>query len=308
MQKMKNEVTALRSANLILLAIAIFALFTRGTRDNEEDKQYTQAFKNGYNIFAVPIPENIQFAGEKPPLADPDVYERLDRELHVNTYWQSNTLLMIKRANRYFPIIEPILKKNGVPNDFKYLAVIESSLTQTVSPAGATGFWQIMKTTGKELGLEINDEIDERYHIEKSTEAACKYLKDAKAKFGSWTAAAASYNMGMAGLSKAYERQGANNYYDVLLNSETSRYVFRIMAIKVIMENPKDYGFQYRQKDLYEPFKTRILVVDTSVTDFASFANSQKITYKTLKNHNPWLRQSYLNNKTGKKYELEIPR
>ena len=282
-------------------------LFTQGTRDENEDKQYVQAFHNSYGIYAVPIPTDINLAGEKPPLNDPDVLERLDREMHVNTYWQSNSLLMFKRASRYFPEIEPILEKYGVPDDFKYLALIESGLTNVVSPSGAVGFWQIMKGTGEDYGLEINSEIDERYNVEKSTEAACKYLLDAKAKFGNWTLAAASYNMGMNGLEKQLERQEATGYYDILLNSETARYVFRIMAVKAIMEDPGQYGFHFREKDLYEPLATKTIVVDSAVSNFAAFARQFNISYKTLKYHNPWLRQSYITNKARTPYQIKIP-
>jgi membrane-bound lytic murein transglycosylase D len=288
------------------LAAAVL-LFTRGTRDENEDKQYVQAFQNSYGIYAVPIPVGISFAGEKPPLADPDVIERLDREIHVNTYWQSNSLLMFKRANRFFPVIEPILKANGVPDDFKYLALIESGLTNVVSPAGAVGIWQIMKGTGLDYGLEINNEVDERYHLEKATEAACKYLLDAKEKFGSWTLAAASYNMGMNGLEKQLERQKATNYYNILLNAETARYVFRILAVKAILENPGEYGFHFREKDLYQPIPTQTVFIDTAVGHFADWAANYDMSYKTLKYHNPWLRQNYLHNKTGKRYGISVP-
>lgn len=291
----------------ILIVGLLFVLFTQGTRDENEDKQYVQAFQNGYNVYAVPIPADIAFAGEKPPLDDPDVLERLDREMHVNTYWQSNSLLMFKRANKYFPVIEPILKKNGIPDDFKYLALIESGLTNVVSPSGAVGFWQIMKTTGQEYGLEITSEVDERYHVQKATEAACKYLLDAKSRFGTWTMAAASYNMGMGGLEKQLERQEASSYYDVLLNSETARYVFRILAVKAIMEQPEMYGFHFREKDLYQPDQNRNIAIDSSVTNFAAFARKFNISYKTLKYYNPWLRQSYLTNKSGKTYKIAVP-
>jgi hypothetical protein len=282
-------------------------LFTRGTRDETEDKQYLQAFQDDYRIYAVPIPDDISFAGEKPPLADPEVLERLDKEMLVNTYWQSNTLLLFKRANRYFPMIEPILKKNGVPDDFKYLALIESGLTNVVSPAGAAGFWQFLKESGIEFGLEVNDEVDERYHVEKATQAACNYLNAAKAKFGSWTLAAASYNMGMNGLARQLERQGAANYYDLLLNAETSRYVLRIMAVKAIMEDPRMYGFHFRDKDLYAPLDYKIVEIDSAVSDFATFAKGYGLSYKTLKYYNPWLRQSYLKNATSKTYKLQLP-
>ncbi len=282
-------------------------MFTRGTRDHEEDKQYFQSFQQNYGVYAIPIPADINFAGEQPNLNDPDVIERLDREVHVNTYWQSNSLLMFKRANRYFEIIEPILKKNGVPDDFKYLSLIESGFQNVVSPAGAVGFWQIMKATGREYGLEINSEIDERYNLEKSTEAACKYLVEAKKQFGSWTLAAASYNMGMSGLRKQLDRQKASNYYDLLLNAETARYVFRILAVKTIFENPEMYGFHYRDKDLYQPLEVKVITIDSSVAHFADFAAEHGISYKTLKYHNPWLRQNYLKNSARKTYDIRIP-
>ncbi len=295
------------SLGILALVGTTSLLFTQGTRDVTEDKQYAQLFQDSYSIYAVPIPASISFAGEAPPLSDQDVYERLDREMHVNTYWQSNSILMFKRANRYFPVIEPILKANGVPDDFKYLALIESGLQNIVSPAGATGFWQIMKGTGQEYGLEITNEVDERYHLEKSTEAACKYLNDAYNKFGTWTMAAASYNMGMGGLNKALERQDADNYYDLLLNSETQRYVFRLLAIKAIMENPKAYGFHFRDKDLYAPDQVKLVSIDTTISEFTVFAKNYGMSYKTLKYYNPWLRQSYLNNSKNHSYQIAIP-
>lgn len=285
----------------------ISMVFTQGARDTEEDKQYQQSFQQSYGIYAIPIPTDIDFAEEKPNLTDPEVVERLDREIHVNTYWQSNSLLMFKRANRYFPTIEPILKEYGVPDDFKYLALIESGFQNIVSPAGAVGFWQIMKGTGKDYGLEITAEVDERYHLQKATEAACKYLLEAKKKFGSWTLAAASYNMGMNGLSKQLDRQKATNYYDLLLNAETARYVFRILAVKAIMESPETYGFHIREKDLYQPIPVRAVEIDSAVTHFADFAAQFNISYKTLKYHNPWLRQNYLKNSARKKYVILIP-
>jgi hypothetical protein len=258
-------------------------------------------------VYALPIPEKMDFAGEPVPLDEPDIRERLDRELLVNTYWQSNGLLLIKRAHKYFPIIEPILKEEGVPDDFKYLALAESGLTQIVSPAGATGFWQFMEGTGKEYGLEINENIDERYHIELATHAACEYLKDAKEKFGTWTLAAASYNAGFFGISHQQERQEANDYYDLLLNEQTERYVFRILALKEIMENAHAYGFNFDEEDLYTLVPTNIVEVDTAVASFPDFAKKFGINYKILKIHNPWLRDDHLVNKTGKNYKIKIP-
>lgn len=214
---------------------------------------------------------------------------------------------MIKRANKYFPIIEPLLAKHGLPDDFKYLAVAESGLDNVQSPAGAAGFWQFLKSTGKEYGLEINEYVDERYHLEKATEVAAEYLIKSKSRFGSWTAACAAYNAGNAGVSKQMERQDVDDYYDLLLNSETSRYVFRILAFKEILNNPKKYGFNYRDKDLYTAVPTNKVLVDTAVTDFAQFAKRFGINYKILKIHNPWLRDTYLRNASGKQYYIEIP-
>lgn len=262
---------------------------------------------NDYNIYALEVPMDLNFAGEQLPLENPDIYERMDRELLVNTYWQSNGLLMFKRAQKYFPIIEPILKENGIPDDFKYLSVIESGLTNAVSPAGARGFWQIMKTTGRENGLEINTNVDERYNLEKATRVACKYLKEAKARFGNWTLAAASYNAGKAGISKRLKEQNVKDYYDLLLVEETGRYMFRIVALKEILNNPSKYGFNFKEKDLYKSVPTYNVKVDTAVTDFTKFAEKFGINYKILKIHNPWLREPHLNNKSRKLYEIAIP-
>jgi len=289
--------------------VTVSGMFVYGTQrkdDEVNDHVEKEKIVNDYNVYALDVPKNIDFAGEAMPLNKPDVYERIDRELLVNTYWQSNGLLLIKRSKKYFPIIEPILKKYGVPDDFKYLAVIESGLTQAISPAKATGFWQIMKATGRELGLEINENIDERYHIEKSTEAACKYLLASKKRMGSWTLAAAAYNGGNYGIEKYMKQQKVDNYYDLLLGQETGRYVFRIVAIKQILENAKRYGFNYEDKHLYAAAETNLVVVDTAVSSFPDFAKHFGITYKDLKLHNPWLRERHLNNSSRKPYEIKI--
>ncbi|WP_298348279.1 lytic transglycosylase domain-containing protein [uncultured Dokdonia sp.] len=274
----------------------------------QDEKVQTEKLINDYNVYAIPMPDGLNFAGEEVPVQNPDIKERMDRELLVNTYWQSNALLLFKRAHKYFPIIEPILAEEGVPDDLKYLAVIESGLTQAVSPARATGFWQIMKETGKEYGLEVNSNVDERYHIEKSTRAACQYLKKSKERFGNWTAAAAAYNAGNYGVSRRFEEQNVNDYYDLLLGEETGRYVFRIIALKEILNNPKKYGFNYRTEDLYTAVPTYKVEVDTAVTDFVKFAERFGINYKILKIHNPWLREPKLNNSSRKKYYIEIPK
>ena len=260
-----------------------------------------------YRITAIDIPENLIFAGEEVPQEDPEVLERVDREFLVNTYWQSNALLLMKRANKYFPVMEPILAKNGIPDDFKYLAVAESGLQNVVSPAGAAGFWQIMKATGREYGLEVNDNVDERYHLEKATDAACKYLKRYKEKYGSWTLAAAVYNTGTGSIDKYRNIQKVEGYYDLLLGEETGRYVFRILAIKEILSNPEKYGFIVEPDDLYNNVPTFQVEVDSPVADFAEFAKQYEINYKILKRHNPWLREPHLNNASAKKYQIAIP-
>jgi hypothetical protein len=258
-------------------------------------------------VEAYALPNQIDFAGESTPLNLVDVRERLDREMLINTNLHSTTTLILKRANRVFPVIEPILKKYGVPDDFKYLAVIESGLVNVVSPAGARGVWQFMPETAKEKGMEVNDLVDERYHLEKSTEAACRYLLEAKNKFGSWTLAAAAYNGGMGGINKQMESQQVGNYYDLLLTEETSRYVFRILALKEIMKNPVIYGFDIPKEQLYFPIEIKKIQVDTTIINLASFAKDIGINYKILKLHNPWLRDRRLDNKSRKVYTLEIP-
>lgn len=260
-----------------------------------------------YKVTAMTLPESIDFAGERVPLHLPDIQERLDRELLVNTYWQSNAILLIKKSKKFFPIIESILREEGIPDDFKYLAVIESGLSNVVSPAGATGFWQVMSKTAKELGLEVNDNVDERYHLEKSTRAACKYLKDSKEKMGSWTLAAAAYNAGNAGVRRQLDKQQVSNYYDLLLNTETSRYMFRILAIKEILQDSRSFGFVVPDQTLYTNIPTRSIRVDEPIKDLAAFAKAYKTNYKTLKIHNPWLREGHLENASGKVYEIKVP-
>ncbi len=306
---MSNNIlkTILIATATICISMLSLYLFTYSTYEEKEDLSYQKVFESNYKIFALNLPKQMTFAGEEVPLHLIDVREKLDRELHVNTYWQSNTLLFIKRSHRWFPVIEKILEEENVPNDFKYLALIESGLTQIVSPAGAAGFWQIMKKTGPEYGLEVNREVDERYHIEKSTKAACQYLKEAKERFGSWTLAAASYNMGQTGLQRQLERQSVNTYYDLLLNSETSRYLFRILAAKHILNNSDQFGFNFRPKDLYPKIEYKVVTIDSSVSNFVTFAAQHGINYKVLKYLNPWLRDKKLYNASKKTYSIKIP-
>jgi membrane-bound lytic murein transglycosylase D len=274
---------------------------------SEENATIERSVAEGYRISAINIPEDLNFAGEVVPQDDPEIMERVDREFLVNTYWQSNALLLMKRAHKYFPVIEPILAKHGIPDDFKYLAVAESGLENVVSSARATGFWQIMKATGKQYGLEINANVDERYHLEKSTEVACRYLNWHKKKYGNWTLAAAAYNTGTGSVDKYLGIQKVNDYYDLLLGQETGRYVFRIMAIKEILSHPEKYGFDIKKEDLYSAVPTFKVEVNKPVLSFADFAQQYEINYKILKRHNPWLREAHLNNQSGKKYTIEVP-
>ncbi|MGC6428731.1 MAG: lytic transglycosylase domain-containing protein [Flavobacteriales bacterium] len=292
-----------------LATIFVAILFSSHSSTFSKELNFFKIFNSDYNIYAIPKTKNkLDFCNEEVPLQNPDIWERYDKELLKNVYWQSNTLLLQKRAKKYFPIIEQILKENNIPDDFKYLALIESGLENVTSPAGAKGFWQILKSTGREYGLEVNDGIDERYHLEKSTHAACKFLNSAYQKFGSWTLAAASYNMGKSGIQRQLNRQKQNDYYDLILNQETSRYVFRILAIKEILENPRKYGFNLIKSDYYQAIECKEVRVDTTVSNLADFAQLHAINYKVLKLHNPWLRQAYLPNKSRREYFIKIPK
>ena len=295
----------------ILSAIIISGVLINATQQHSEANKNTTAKNNSgdpYIIKAIKIPENLEFAGEKVHLSKPDIKERIDRELLVNTYWQSNALLWIKRTHKYFPIIEPILKEKGVPDDFKYLAVIESNLENVTSPAGAKGFWQLLKAAARENGLEVNENVDERYHLEKATRAACNYLLDAKKRFGTWTLAAASYHDGKAGLAKKLRIQQVNSYYDVLAGKNTQRYIPRILAAKEILTHTQKYGFHFDTEDLYTMPKSSLIKIEKPILNIASFAREYGINYKELKILNPWLRENKLNNKSGKTYFIKIPK
>jgi len=263
--------------------------------------------KESYTVYSVEIPDQIKFAGEPVPLDLFDVREAMDRELLSNTYFHSQTIRLIKLANRYFPQIETVLKKNLVPDDFKYLAVAESGLTQAVSPADAVGFWQLLKGTAMEYGLEVSADVDERYDVVKSTEVACKYLIESYQRYGNWTMTAASYNAGRKGVDRQIERQKKENYYDLLLNEETARYLYRVLAFKLIFEDPAAYGFTLSDKDLYPEIPVYTVEVDSSISDFADFASMYGTNYKILKFLNPWLRDNKLSNPSHKKYEILIP-
>ncbi len=292
----------------LLLAIIIIALIIGVDFWKEKRISHLPGTNDQYyKIISLPIPDTLYFTNELVPTNLFYVKESLDKELSVNTYWHSSTLQLLKRSHRYFPMIEEILRKNNIPDDFKYVAVIESGLKNVTSPAGAKGYWQLMKATAKERGLEVNKDIDERYNVRKSTEAACEYLLHAHEKFGNWTLTAASYNAGITGILKQMNRQNETSYYNLLLNDETARYIFRILAIKLIFENPEAYGFYLEEKDYYQPIPTKVVEVNKSVDSWAEFAKQQGITYKLLKYFNPWLRQKDLKNRKKKTYLIEIP-
>jgi membrane-bound lytic murein transglycosylase D len=253
------------------------------------------------------LPSKVTFAGEEVPMNLPDVRERLDKELHINTYWHNNTIFLMKRAHRWFPQMEAILKANGIPEDFKYLPLIESGLMNDISPKDAVGFWQIVKSAGKENGLEITNQVDERYDPIKATEAACSYLKRAYKKFDNWTSVAASYNRGMGGIERALEDQTVDSYYDLYLNDETARYVFRIIACKEIIEHPATYGFNVKERHLYDAEKIRYVTINQTIPDLIAFAKKNGTNYKLLKRHNPWLRDDKLVVKKGKTYRIALP-
>ncbi len=292
---------------LPILVIGLLISLSFHDKYEADDNEYQKAFKGNTKVFAVSIPKNIQFADEKIPFERFYVTEALEREITINTYFHSSSIILIKNANRWFPVIEPILKKYNIPDDFKYLAVAESGLNNVVSPAGATGFWQIMKQTAREYGLEVNDDIDQRYDVELSTEVACKYLNNAYQKYGNWTLVAASYNAGMGKISEELVRQQQDNYFDMIFNEETNRYVYRILALKALVENPAEYGFYLRNEDFYKPFKLRKITIDTTINDIPAFAHSYSLNYKEFKIYNPWIRQAYLANKSGRTYSIQVP-
>jgi peptidoglycan lytic transglycosylase D len=286
----------------VVLALGLTVTGYTGTADGAVETD-----KESYTVYGVEIPGKVSFAGEPVPLDLFDVKEALDRELLSNTYFHSQTIRLIKLANRYFPQIEPVLRKNLIPEDFKYLALAESGLTQAVSPAKAVGFWQLMKGTAQEYGLEVGSEVDERYHVSLSTEVACQYLIDSYQKYGNWTMTAASYNAGRRGMDRQIERQKKENYYDLLLNEETARYLYRVVAFKLIFEDPEAYGFTISKKDLYPEIPVYKVEVDSAIADFADFAAEYGCNYKILKYLNPWLRDSKMSNPSHKKYEILIP-
>lgn len=297
----------LKQGFLLVVLLGLLFKLTTSSRNSEEARLLDE-FWSRYSVHAVPIPDDMEFAGEKVPLEDLEVRERVDRELLVNTYFQSATVLSMKRSARWFPVIEPILKQHGVPDDFKYLAVIESGLANVVSPSQAAGFWQFIESTGKAYGLKIEEGIDERYDPIRSTHAACRFLLDAKQEFGTWAMAAAAYNMGTNGLRKQVQQQGLNQYYELWLNQETSRYMPRLIATKYIFEHPRSYGYRLTAAQKYGPLSNRTIKIDTAVKDVAAWARSMGHSYKLLRAHNPWIRSFSLPAPSaGQAYIVRIP-
>jgi len=301
----------IKTAGSLLLFGVLFAWIwfanIRATDNPVTDKGIRQLIKENYHVYAVPLPDTMYFAGERVPMEKPYVREKFDKELLINVYWQSNTLLYIKRTAKFFPVIEPILQRYGIPDDFKYIALAESGLQHVTSPAGAKGIWQLMPRTARKYGLIVNSDIDERYHLEKSTEAAARYFLEAKEKFGSWTLAAAAYNRGMGGLEKALNDQQESDYYKLYLNPETSRYIYRILALKEVLRHPDEYGFHVRKQDLYEPAPYHTIEVSGSPIDWVEVAKNMGISYGELRYMNPWIRSYSYENKAKDTFEVKIP-
>ena len=300
-RKLKNVFAAFGLLSALMIIIVLIQGF------NPQDDQIDVKTERNQQAKSYKVPDSLFFAGERVPLENFDTRESFDRELNTNAYRHSSTILLIKRSHRYFPLIEPILKEYGIPDDFKYVAVAESDLSNVVSPAKATGYWQFMNATAKEYGLEVNKEVDERYHIEKSTEAACKYFLKSYKRYGNWTMVAASYNRGANGINRQIGIQEQSNYYDLLLTEETSRYIFRILSFKTIFSDPEKYGFLIPENHLYPSVDYHIVKVDTAISNFADFARDNGTNYKILKAFNPWLRQPYLTNKHRLSYKIKVP-
>jgi len=302
---------AILAAMTVILTMAVAYLFLQGKKSKEEIIEpvtEVMTFVEGMN-YAMPVvlPDTADFAGETVPLDIFYVREMFDRELTVNTYWHSSTILLLKRAARWLPIIEPILKQNSIPDDFKYLAMIESGLANVVSPSGAAGYWQFLEKTGKEYGLTVNKEVDERYNVVKATEAACRYLRKSHNKFGNWTLVAASYNAGQGRIDDVIDDQSTSSFYEMYLNDETSRYIYRILAMKYIYENQLDYGFKLLPGDLYDTLATRKVVVKETISNLPAFAKQQKTSYRMLKELNPWLRSDKLTVRRGEEFVISLP-
>lgn len=303
-----------QSKVFILLAFIAFSVIVGGLFFNSQSAGVnsrvigTSSGLQEMYFTAVELPKKLDFAGEIVPLENFDIRESLDREMLIVANYHSQTIFYLKKTTRYFSILEPILKKYNVPDDFKFLALAESGFfDKVVSPAGAVGIWQFLKDTAIESGLEVNDEVDERYHIEKATEAACKHLKYLYTKYGNWTMVAASYNAGLAGMNRQVDVQDSKNYYDLLLNEETSRYIFRILALKLVISDPEKYGFKVSDDEKYPIIPFHEVKISGSINSFTDFARANNINYKLFKQFNPWLRKPDLKNLKKITYIVKIP-
>lgn len=290
---------------ILLVIIAIIKLFNTIIDVDSEELQEKYIGDN-YKEFKLNIPPDLNFAGEPVPIEDFAVREKIDKEFVRSSFWTSKSTYHIKRAMRWFPVIEPILKANHIPDDFKYVAMVESGFTNTVSPKGATGFWQFVESTGTNYGLEINEFVDERFNVEKSTHAACKFLNDAYKELGSWTLVAAAYNRGIGGISKQIEKQGYDNYYNLYLNTETARYIFKILAIKEIIMRPQNYGYKH-EFEKGKGLQTKNIQIDSTITDLQKFSQQMQVDYHLVKLLNPWILQNKLPNQDKKQYSIKLP-
>ncbi len=298
-----------RNVSYFLLLLLVIALLLGSVvyQQRQRDVSTPGTNKQYYKIVPLTIPDTLSFAGEPVPLDIFYVREALDRELSVNTYWHSSTLQLIKRAHRWLPMIDTILVNQGIPLDFRYMPMVESGLQNVTSPAHAVGFWQLLKSTARENGLEVDKQVDERYNVEKSTRAASRYLKKSYERFGSWTLVVASYNAGQKRIARFMKQQKAKSFYDLLVTDETSRYIYRMLALKMIFENPEHYGFYIESSQEYPVIPTHTIEVEGTVKNWADFAHAQGISYKLLKYFNPWLRKTYLKNSHRKTYQIKIP-
>lgn len=307
------------ACGIIIILIGATAAITFCIAQNATSDRNNTAYEPRYSdvlsfdhmdqfVHDIEFPDVLTFCGERVPLDRFYVKESLERELLVNSYLHASTLLLLKRTSRWFPVIEPIMRQNGLPEDFKYLAMIESSLTNAVSPSKAVGFWQFLEGTGKEYELEINKEVDMRYNQELETKAACQYLKDSYRRFGNWTLSAAAFNCGNGRIKRTIEEQRVNSYYDMLLPNETERYVYRILALKLITENPQKYGFHISDEGWYQPLEYKTVTVTESIPDLIDFAITNGTNLKMLKYYNPWLRGNTLTISEGNSYVIKLPR
>jgi membrane-bound lytic murein transglycosylase D len=301
MKRFAGGLNFLCGASMCFLLLSQFAF-----QNNANDHHSFQISANEWR--APALPQQLSFAGEQVPLDRWDVSENLDRELLINTYNQATILYMLKLSHRYFPVISERLKANGIPDDFKYMCIAESNLqSDAISRAGAVGFWQFMNSSAPVYGLDMNTQIDERMDIIKSTDAACRYIRSAYAKFGSWTAAAASYNCGQGCYNGQAVFQGNKNYYDLQLPEQTNRYVFRILAFKYILENAEMLGYKISDAEKYNEVPCRTITVSSSIPDLAKFAIDNGTTYKMIRVMNPWIRGSSLAVKKGSSYQIKLP-